>query len=609
LVLGLAICVICACAFVFVRHHRRRDEARMAVAVAYHDLQVCLYGAPLPDAELGNGALRRAAAKFCRDPRREARAPGCKGELAALQEAWSELPDEQGADEPARSKVNEAFAPVTTPEGRIQEGVVAERWWDALIEAMRRFRLPEVAGASSAALHCVDVRPELIRDSTSTLVMADIRPTRRGVDGGSLRELVPFAAAQEDSRGGDLRLLSRTRQDDVACWFAASGPPEARCGTRQLDPFGTHQLDPYRSIVECSDAVRGVFALQSSLPFGRRGAREMEVIVDVASGATRGDIDARIWVRAGGAATFAKPKGEALVHLSSDGARSETALPVDESGWWYRLFPGWALRTATARGRGNHRNPPVEVAAMPLDQAGRAAGPLQHLGIVDGHSRPLACRRADGVTTLIWVGSDRRAEIAVAYPRSATELAPFVMSHIDVARDEIGLGDRWADGLGCTERGDPRWAFVADGVLHEVSCTPAGCEHDDTRHDDRRFTPDTVVAIGNDEILEAGRHSLTFPEGAEPRSILGMRRAKLHDLDTAPLRVLLAEPEKGRVGVAGAAAGPREIGEQFERWSWLGLRPYSRGDVGWVVGSLGGELVAIRLRPGQPAEIVRRVDR
>lgn len=301
------------------------------------------------------------------------------------------------------------------------------------------------------------------------------------------------------------------------------------------------------------------------------------------------------WAHADGSVSTLDWRLQAIIGLAAGVGPTVAPVPHDIPPW-HRLVPGWALRMKEQ----DYGQPPaVDIFALPLDETGTPNGLPIGLGTVAGRSILVGCRRADNATTLAWLSQEyREVRVSVAYSKNPTELSPLVNTRVPLAANDFDVGDAWTSGFGCSAAGDPRWTFVdRDGALHEIWCKRTGCKADEATAKGRRFRPGMVVPIGDRDILEIEHRSFAFPAATERRILLTARRAKLHDLDATPPQILLAEPERGRVahGQGGESAAPK----------WKGFRPHSRGEVGWVTGTVGDDLVAIRLRAGEAAELVR----
>jgi hypothetical protein len=394
------------------------------------------------------------------------------------------------------------------------------------------------------------------------------------IDAVPLGAVDGYRVATERVHGQALRALWPGQKLAVACWFAPDGKAVARCGEPAVH-IGASLLS--------SDA-----GMKDFVAWDFRGAKEEQsyALVSGLSGkvllTSSTSLSENGWARTDGTqVVFSHAKLVAV----QNGEAKDLPLPpsVAADRKWMIVRPGWLLWGSDAQAFG----------AAWDDRAG-GFGAAVDIGVIPGRPVVRGCRDANGALVLATVSEEsgladdgnvtvQPVNVRVAFPNGKGGFGRMVSARVRMPwTTSMTDAPDWAAELGCRADGSPRWAWLQNNRVHELSCTRAGCK--ELTSAPLSFGQLRVVKVG---LAPVGDRDVLLAYDGERRGkvqtllhAIRYRRAPIATIASAPEHVLIADNHYG---------GLESL--------WEGVYVFGRGDVGWIAFRADGLLYAFRVGP------------
>ncbi len=248
--------------------------------------------------------------------------------------------------------------------------------------------------------------------------------------------------------------------------------------------------------------------------------------------------------------------------------------------------PGWLLW-------GVEDGSEEQAFGAPWDEASARFGEAVEIGKVPGRPVVRGCRDAKGSLVLATVSASgleyegdatlEAVDVRVAFPNGKGGFAPMVSAKVRMPwTTAMFKAPDWAAELGCRKDGSPRWAWLQNGAVHELSCTRAGCKESKSKpltFGQLRIVKVGLAPVGDKDVL------LAYDGEREGKvqtllHAIRYRRAPIDDIASSPEHVLVGDNHYG---------GLESL--------WEAVYVLGRGDVGWIVFRAKSMLYAFRAGP------------
>ncbi|MFO0552923.1 MAG: hypothetical protein U0271_31335 [Polyangiaceae bacterium] len=545
LLLGVGSAVVLA-AGLYVSSYFVRVARETEAAEAYASLRACLYGAPLEPGERPSDRLR--GLELGGELKSTGDFPQCKESLRKALNVWDRLGVKE--DDPRYGRVRKLtrIASEWTGIGAIwlvgNETPFIEELEDELAKAKLR-DVPPVKGTSRRVARPRFALPELVSLGKIKAYMTRKSPYRER----SMR--VAWAGGHE--------------APSLACWFPQGGAPVAVCSAPTLSNIAV----PYPSSDDLEDVVLWDFHsndANAAWKYRLVRARDEGTLFG-----TNSFLPEAGWARTDGAVFYSDLEHH-VMKVAPGGAPEKLPMGPATGAFQLHVRPGFVV----------FKDAKDELQFSPIGDAG--IGPSTRLGTSVDVRTLRSCATPNGPVLVLLDWQD--SSVSVLYPDAPSRYAA-----------PLRASPQFPDGapeFACAPDGTPRWAWLQDKAVHDLSCPRSGCV-------ERVSGELSLLAptFGNISVAPVGAEGVVLAyEGHNdgPLMLLNavrVRRGPVSEIAAATDEVLLA---------TGASDGVE---------LWDGLYTFASGDTSWVGvavghGAAGDALHVFRAVGDAPFEAVVR---